>query len=88
MSKGKQLELLDPKIWKDKSIKYETKLIYKILCAEQSQRCEFTSISIGRVQRKLSISNVGFKNNLKILEDNKYIRFNEYDRGLYTYEIC
>lgn len=88
MSKKKQLELLDPKIWKDKSIKYETKLIYKILCAEQSQRCEFTSISIGRVQRKLSISNVGFKNNLKILEDNKYIRFNEYDRGLYTYEIC
>lgn len=88
MSKKKQLELLDPKIWKDKSIKYETKLIYKILCAEQSQRCEFTSISIGRVQRKLSISNVGFKSNLKILEDNKYIRFNEYDRGLYTYEIC
>ena len=76
----KQLELIDPRVWRDKNIKFETKLIYK--------RCEFTSISIGRVQKKLSITNVGFKKNLKILEDNKYIRFNEYDRGLYTYEIC
>lgn len=72
----KQLELIDPRVWRDKNIKFETKLIYKILCAEQSQRCEFTSISIGRVQKKLSITNVGFKKNLKILEDNKYIRFN------------
>jgi len=68
--------------WKDKNIKYETKFIYKILCAERSDRSEFTSISIGRVQKRLSISNVGFKKNLQILEDNKYIRFNEYDRGL------
>lgn len=88
MQRKKQLELLNPKIWKDKSIKYEAKIIYKILCSEQSDRCEFTSISIGKVQKKLSISNVGFKKNLQILEDNKYIRFNEYDRGLYTYEIC
>lgn len=73
----KQLELIDPRVWRDKNIKFETKLIYKILCAEQSQRCEFTSISIGRVQKKLSITNVGFKKNLKILEDNKYIRFND-----------
>ena len=62
----KQLELIDPRVWRDKNIKFETKLIYKILCAEQSQRCEFTSISIGRVQKKLSITNVGFKKNLKI----------------------
>ena len=44
----KQLELIDPRVWRDKNIKFETKLIYKILCAEQSQRCEFTSISIGK----------------------------------------
>ena len=48
MPKNKQLELINPKIWKDKNIKFETKLIYKILCAEQSQRSKFTSISIGR----------------------------------------
>ena len=71
----KQLELIDPRVWRDKNIKFETKLIYKILCAEQSQRCEFTSISIGKVQKKLSITNVGFKKNLQILEDNKYITF-------------
>ena len=84
----KQLELIDPRVWRDKNIKFETKLIYKLLCAEQSGRCDYTSISIGKVQKTLSITNVGFKKNLKILEDNKYIRFNEYDRGLYTYEIC
>ncbi|MGN1358801.1 MAG: hypothetical protein ACI4WU_05505 [Bacilli bacterium] len=88
MSKEKQLELIDPRIWKDKNIKFETKLIYKLLCAEQSERCAYTSISIGKVQKTLSITNVGFKKNLKILEDNNYIRFNEYSSGLYTYEIC
>lgn len=88
MQKNKQPELIDPRIWKDKNIKFETKLIYKILCAKQSDRSEFTSISIGSIQKTLSITNVGFKKNLQILEDNKYIRFNEYDRGLYTYEFC
>jgi hypothetical protein len=88
MRKKEQLELINPRVWKDKSIKYETKIIYKILCTEQSERCEFTGISIGRIQKIMSITNVGFKKNLQILEDNKYIRFNEYDKGLYTYEIC
>lgn len=88
MRKNKQLELTDNRVWQDKNIKFETKLIYKILCAEQSQRSKFTSISIGRVQKSLSISNVGFKKNLQILEDNKYIKFDEYSTGLYTYEFC
>lgn len=83
-----QLKLIDPRILKDKNIKFETKLIYKILCAEQSDRCRFTSISIGKVQKTLSISNVGFKKNLQILENNNYIKFTEYDKGLYTYELC
>ena len=83
-----QLKLIDPRIWKDKNIKFETKLIYKILCAEQSDRCRFTSISIGKVQKTLSISNVGFKKNFQILENNNYIKFTEYDKGLYTYELC
>ena len=86
--KPKQLDLTNHKIWKDKNIKFETKLIYKILCAEQSDRCRFTSISIGKVQKTLSISNVGFKKNLQILENNNYIKFTEYDKGLYTYELC
>ncbi len=83
-----QTTRINPKIWKDKNINFETKLIYKILCAEQSHRSKFTSISIGRVQNHLSITNVGFKKNLQILEDNKYIKFIEYSRGLYTYEFC
>lgn len=88
MQKKKQHELHDPRVWNDKSIKFETKLIYDILLSEQSTRCDYTGISIGRVQKKLSITNVGFKKSLQILEDNKYIKFREYSRGLYTYEIC
>ena len=45
-------------------------------------------ISIGRIQHELkSITNVGFRNNLKILEKFKYLLFNEYDNGLYEYHI-
>lgn len=88
MKYKRQQDLTDTKIWKDKNIKFETKLIYKILCAEQSDRCNFLSISIGKIQKTLSITNVGFKKNLKILEDNNYIKFNEYSKGLYAYKFC
>lgn len=88
MQKNKQLELIDPRVWKDKNIKFETKLIYKILCSRKSDRSDFTSISIGSIQKSLSITNVGFKKNLQILEDNKYIIFEEYSNGLYTYKFC
>ena len=45
-------------------------------------------ISIGQIQNELkSITNVGFKNNLKILEKYKYLVFREYDKGLYEYHI-
>lgn len=88
MSKKKQQEIDKHKVWKDKNIKFETKLIFKLLYVEQSERCDFSHMSIGKVQGTIRISNVGFKNNLKILEDNKYITFNEYDTGLYTYVIC
>ena len=45
-------------------------------------------ISIGRIQRELkSITNIGFRNNLKILEKNKYLVYKEYNTGLYEYHI-
>ena len=45
-------------------------------------------ISIGRIQSELkSITNIGFRNNLKILEKNKYLVYKEYDIGLYEYHI-
>lgn len=83
-----QLDTTDHRVWKDKNIKFETKLIFNILYAEKSDRSDFSHMSIGKIQKRLSISNVGFKKNLQILEDNKYIKFNEYSRGLYTYTIC
>ena len=34
------------------------------------------------------IKNVGFRKNLQLLENYNYIKFREYDKGLYEYTIC
>jgi len=88
-NKGKLEEirkiLTDYKIYslKDKNIKPEAKEIYDYLFAEGFERT-ISHISIGRIQRELkSITNIGFRNNLKILEKYKYLVYKEYDTGLY-----
>lgn len=84
----KHLDLSNHKIWKDKNIKPEAKEIYAYLYTEAFERT-ITHISIGRVQKQLKrMKNVGFRNNLKLLEKFNYIKFTEYDRGLYEYTIC
>ena len=75
MYKGKRLDLTNHKIWKDKNIKPEAKEIYAYLFAEGFEKT-ISHISIGRIQKELkSITNVGFKNNLKVLEKYKYLIF-------------
>ena len=44
-------------------------------------------INIGEIQQVISITNVGFRNNLKILEKFKYIVFKEYTPGMYEIHI-
>lgn len=87
MRKSKQLDTTNHTIWKDKKIKPETKDIYLILYAQGFDK-KFAHINIGEIQGTLSITNVGFKNNLKILEENNYITYKEYDKGLYEFTIC
>lgn len=83
----RQLDLSNHKIWKDRNIKPETKEIYAYLYIEGFNKT-ISYISIGRIQHELkSITNAGFRNNLKILEKFKYLVFNEYDNGLYEYHI-
>ena len=44
-------------------------------------------MNIGDIQQILSITNVGFRNNLKILEKFKYIVLKEYNPGMYEIHV-
>lgn len=82
----RKLDLTKHKIWKDKSIKPETKEIYAYLYSQGFNKT-ITHVNIGNIQQILSITNVGFRNNLKILEKFKYIVFKEYNPGMYEIHV-
>ena len=87
MPKRKQLDITDHMIWKDKNIKPETKEIFAYLYSEGFDKT-ISNINIGRVQKEVkSIKNIAFRKNLKQLEKYNYIKFREYDTGLYEYHI-
>ncbi len=86
MRKRHQLDITKHKIWKDKNIKPEAKEIYAYLYSQGVNKT-ISYVNIGQVQEVLSISNVGFRNNLKLLEKFKYLLYKEYDRGMYEYHI-
>ena len=84
----KHLDISNDRIWRDKNIKPEAKEIYAYLFAEGFERT-ISHMSIGRIQRELkSITNIGFRNNLKILENLKLLIYKEYKRGMYEIHIC
>ena len=86
MRKPKQLDLSESRIWKDKEIKPETKEIYALLYSMGFDKL-ILNINIGDIQKLKPIKNVGFRNNLKVLEGNKYLIFKEYDKGMYEIHI-
>ena len=84
----KHIDLLNHKIWKDKNIKPEAKEIYAYLYSQGFDKT-ITNINIGRVQKEVkSIKNIAFRKNLQQLEKFHYIKFREYDIGLYEFIIC
>lgn len=88
MSRKKQLDITNHKIWKDKNIRPETKEIYAYLYSQGFNKT-ITNINIGRVQKEVkSIKNIAFRKNLQQLEKYHYIKFREYDIGLYEFTIC
>lgn len=88
MGQLRQLDISNHRIWKDKNIKPEAKEIYAYLFTQGFDKT-ISHISIGRIQTELkSITNIGFRNNLKLLEKYKYLIYKEYDTGLYEYHIC
>lgn len=88
MRRKMQLDITNHKIWKDKCIKPEAKEIYSYLYSEGFNKT-ISNINIGRVQKEIkSIKNIAFRKNLQQLEKYNYIKFREYDKGLYEYTIC
>lgn len=88
MRKTRHLDISNHRVWKDKNIKPEAKEVYAYLYAEGFDRTT-TYTNIGRVQKQFkSIKNVAFRKHLKQLEKYDYIKFIEYDKGLYEYTIC
>ncbi len=87
MKKRKQLDLTNHKIWKDRNIKPEAKEIYAYLYSEGFEKTVF-HFNIGDIQNYIQITNVGFRNNLKILEKLNLLIYKEYKRGMYEIHIC
>lgn len=86
MTRRKQLDITNHKIWKDKNINLEAKEIYAYLYSQGFVKI-VSHINIGDIQQVISISNVGLRNNMKLLEKFNYIVYREYDKGLYEYHI-
>ena len=74
------------KIWKDKRIPKETKLIYSYINAKGLDKI-IIDINVGEIQKVINIKNKGLRKNLKILEELKYLIYKEYDVGMYTISI-
>ena len=88
MRRLRHLDITDHEIWKDRNIKSEAKEIFAYLYSEGFDKT-LSNINIGRVQKEIkSIRNIAFRKNLQQLEQYNYIKFREYDNGLYEYTIC
>lgn len=74
------------KIWKDKRIKPEGKIIYSYIYSKGFEG-NITNLNVGELQSYISISNKGLINNLKVLEFCKYLLYREYDAGMYTIKL-
>lgn len=70
-------------IWKDKRIPKETKYIYSYIYSKGFDRT-ITDINIGEIQQTIKIKNKGLKKSLDILEQLKYLVYQEYGAGMYT----
>lgn len=70
-------------IWKDKRIPKEAKYIYSYIYSKGFDRI-ITDINIGEIQQTIKIKNKGLKKSLEILEQLKYLVYQEYGAGMYT----
>ena len=74
------------KIWEDKRIPKETKYIYSYIYTKGFDRI-ITDINIGEIQQTIKIKNKGLKKSLEILEQLKYLVYQEYSNAMYTIKL-
>lgn len=73
-------------IWKDKRIPKEAKYIYSYIYSKGFERI-IIDINIGEIQQTIRIKNRGLQKNLEILEQYKYLIYQEYATGMYTINL-
>ena len=78
---------IQQRIWKDKDIKFEGKIIYNYLYSKGYDKL-LIDLNVGELQQVVRISNQGLKKNLEKLEASKYLLYKEYDKGMYTIKLC
>lgn len=74
---------IQQRIWKDKDIKFEGKIIYNYLYSKGYDKL-LIDLNVGELQQVVRISNQGLKKNLEKLETSQYLLYKEYDKGMYA----
>ena len=74
---------IQQRIWKDKDIKFEGKIIYNYLYTKGYDKL-LIDLNVGELQQVVRISNQGLKKNLEKLETSQYLLYKEYDKGMYA----
>lgn len=74
------------KIWKDKRIKPEGKIIYSYLHSKRFEG-KIIKLNVGELQPYVRISNKGLENNLTTLDYCKYLQYRQYDIGMYAIQL-
>ena len=74
---------IQQRIWKDKDIKFEGKIIYNYLYSKGYDKL-LINLNVGELQQIVKISNQGLKKNLEKLETSQYLLYKEYDKGMYA----
>ena len=83
---GKSILEVPDKIWKDKRIKKECKIIYSIIYS----RCYNKTVmhlNVGDIQQDIKIKNKALKKHLDNLQNLNYINVKEYATGLYMIHL-
>lgn len=74
------------RIWKDKRINPEGKLIYLAIYSKGFDKL-VVNINVGELQQIVKINNIGLRKHLNRLERSKYLQFREYDTGMYQIHL-
>ena len=74
------------KIWKDKRIKKECKIIYSLIYSKSYDKTVI-HLNVGDIQQDIKMKNKVLRKHLDNLQSLNYINVKEYDTGLYMIHL-